>query len=222
MGIIIALSILCCWILNLFFCLNYIEINISNTVLYTSIIIQAFLHTGLFITAHDAMHNTVSSNKTINLIIGWATSILYSGFLFNKLKHNHFQHHRFPSTQDDPDYFKNNNGVQWFFHFMWKYTTIWQLIIVASLFNIMLIWYSEVQLILFYVVPAFISSIQLFIFGIYFPHKRPHTPEMEPYKARSQRKNDLIAFLSCYFFGYHYEHHKYPFIPWWKLALKKN
>jgi beta-carotene ketolase (CrtW type) len=28
--------------------------------------------------------------------------------------------------------------------------------------------------------------------------------------------------LSCYFFGYHYEHHESPQTPWWKLYQIKN
>jgi beta-carotene ketolase (CrtW type) len=30
------------------------------------------------------------------------------------------------------------------------------------------------------------------------------------------------AFISCYFFGYHYEHHDQPYLPWWKLAAAKD
>jgi beta-carotene ketolase (CrtW type) len=45
---------------------------------------------------------------------------------------------------------------------------------------------------------------------------------MEPYKARSQKRNHLGAFFCCYFFGYHYEHHAFPETPWWRLYKKKN
>jgi fatty acid desaturase len=27
--------------------------------------------------------------------------------------------------------------------------------------------------------------------------------------------------LTCYFFGYHLEHHQYPTLPWWRLYQKK-
>jgi fatty acid desaturase len=28
--------------------------------------------------------------------------------------------------------------------------------------------------------------------------------------------------LTCYFFGYHWEHHEAPGIPWWQLYLTKH
>jgi beta-carotene ketolase (CrtW type) len=34
-------------------------------------------------------------------------------------------------------------------------------------------------------------------------------------------KNHLVGFFSCYFFGYHYEHHEFPGTPWWKLWRMK-
>jgi beta-carotene ketolase (CrtW type) len=41
-------------------------------------------------------------------------------------------------------------------------------------------------------------------------------------QSRSQRKNHVWAFISCYFFGYHYEHHAQPYLPWWKLPQAKE
>jgi beta-carotene ketolase (CrtW type) len=35
------------------------------------------------------------------------------------------------------------------------------------------------------------------------------------------RKNHVMAFLACYFFGYHSEHHLWPGTPWWKLWMRK-
>lgn len=28
---------------------------------------------------------------------------------------------------------------------------------------------------------------------------------------------DDLSFLTCYYFGYHLEHHLYPNVPWWRL-----
>ncbi|MCC5658983.1 fatty acid desaturase [Nostoc sp. XA010] len=28
--------------------------------------------------------------------------------------------------------------------------------------------------------------------------------------------------MSCYYFGYHQEHHEYPDVPWWKLPAYKH
>ena len=32
----------------------------------------------------------------------------------------------------------------------------------------------------------------------------------------------MLAMVSCYFFGYHFEHHDSPGTPWWKLYAVKN
>nr|MBA2748547.1 fatty acid desaturase [Tatlockia sp.] len=26
-----------------------------------------------------------------------------------------------------------------------------------------------------------------------------------------------LSFITCYHFGYHYEHHEHPDVPWWGL-----
>jgi len=222
MGIIIALGIIIAWVSNLFFSLHYTPVNITHPSYYASIIIQAFLYTGLFITAHDSMHGAISKNRKVNSILGWISCILYSGFIYSKLKKNHFEHHKYPAMDNDPDYsVPSQQFFVWYFRFIWRYINIWQLIIVAGLFNILLIWYSEIQLLSYYVAPALLSSLQLFYFGIYSPHKPPHTLEMAPYNSRTQNKNHLIAFLTCYFFGYHHEHHAHPNIAWWRLYRYK-
>ncbi|TAH22151.1 MAG: hypothetical protein EAZ08_01445 [Cytophagales bacterium] len=48
-----------------------------------------------------------------------------------------------------------------------------------------------------------------------------HAPE-NIHKSHSQRQNHLWAFLTCYFFGYHYEHHNSPRTPWWMLPQEKE
>ncbi|MBW6460683.1 MAG: fatty acid desaturase [Bacteroidales bacterium] len=55
-----------------------------------------------------------------------------------------------------------------------------------------------------------------------FRTSRPHTEEMQPHNARTLRKNHLWAMLSCYFFGYHNEHHMTPRIPCWQLYQSKS
>ena len=87
----------------------------------------------------------------------------------------------------------------------------------ALLFNIGLIWFSEVKLIVLWIIPSILSTFQLFYFGTDVLHRLPHADKMGLHKARSQRNNHFIALLSCYFFGYHWEHHDSPKTPWWQL-----
>lgn len=222
MGIIIALTIIIVWISHLAYILTSVTVDFTSPVFYLHILVQAYLYTGLFITGHDAMHQTVSGNKKLNRAIGTIATFLYAGLSYKRLITNHFKHHRYPGTADDPDFnVKSQNFFIWWVSFMFRYATIPQLLVMAIAFNVLKIGVPEISLWFFWVIPAFLSSLQLFFFGTYLPHRKPHDHEMEPHKARTQKKNHLWAMLSCYFFGYHFEHHDAPHTPWWQLYKTK-
>lgn len=222
MGIFIAIIIIVVWFSHLFYALNYAAVDFSSPVFYLHILFQAYIYTGLFITAHDAMHGTILRKKGINKLIGTIASFLYAGMSYKRLIKNHFKHHKQPGSASDPDFnVKSQNFFIWWAAFMFRYATITQIIIMAVIFNILKIWIPEKSLWFFWVIPAFMSSLQLFYFGTFLPHRKPHSHKMEPHKARTQNKNHLWAMLSCYFFGYHYEHHESPHVPWWKLYTMK-
>lgn len=174
------------------------------------------LYTGLFITAHDAMHGTVSANRFLNNWIGYTCTFLYALFWYPQLYTKHHQHHSHVHTVHDPDY-HHGSFLTWYFTFIKNYLSIWQIIAMAVLFNILKLWIPQANLLLFWVVPSLLSTVQLFYFGTYQPHRGEHDNR---HQSRSQRKNHLAAFFSCYFFGYHYEHHDSPGIPWWLLWRK--
>lgn len=223
MGILYAIVILLSWGIHLVYILLYQCIDMADMWFWLHLLLQTWLFTGLFITAHDAMHGTVTKNKIINNAVGAIASILYAGLWYPKLKEKHYLHHLDPGTENDPDYMTTNqNFFVWWFHFMRQYITIWQILIMAGLFNIGLIWFNELQLIVLWIIPSVLSTFQLFYFGTYVPHRLPHTDSMNPHKARSQRHNHVIALLTCYFFGYHYEHHTSPRTPWWRLYSIKE
>lgn len=223
MGLIIALSIFILWITNLYYSLSYSEPGIVSFSMYLHMLLQAYLYTGLFITAHDAMHGTVSRNRKLNDLTGQISLFLFAGMSFRYLRKNHFKHHANPGETDDPDFNTNTqNFFKWWISFLLEYLTWKQLLIMAVLFNIFKVWFNESYLIIYWVIPAFISTLQLFYFGTYLPHRYPHKNEMLPHNSRSQKKNHLWAMLSCYFFGYHFEHHESPRTPWWRLYKLKN
>lgn len=222
MGTIIATSIILIWFGHLLYVLNSQIIDPTSFSMWLHILFQAWISTGLFITAHDAMHGTVARNKMLNTAFGFITTFMYAGMSYPRLLKNHILHHKFPATADDPDYnATNQNFFVWWFRFMLRYLTIWQMLIMAILFNIMLIWFSEWQLLLFWVLPLFMSTFQLFYFGTYLPHRTPHTADMGKHRSRSLSKNHFAAFVSCYFFGYHAEHHNLPHVAWWLLYRSK-
>lgn len=224
MGLLIALLIITLWFTHLFYILTTVEVNFASPMFYFHVLIQGYLYTGLFITAHDAMHGTVlPKNQIVNKIIGSISSFLFAGMSYNRLIKNHMKHHKHPGTENDPDFYtKSQTFFIWWGSFLFRYTTIPQLIVMGISYNILKIWINEINLWFFWIIPAFIGTFQLFFFGTYLPHKKPHDHNMEPHKARTQKKNHLWAMLSCYFFGYHFEHHDSPGTPWWKLYKMKG
>jgi len=224
MGLFIAIAIILVWLAHLLYALFFVEVSASNPWMYLHILVQAYLFTGLFMTGHDAMHGTVKPhNKRVNTVVGHLASFLYAALSFNRLKKNHQKHHDYPGMPEDPDFCtRSQNFFAWYGCFMWRYVTIWQILIMAAIFNILLIWFNEPRLILLWIVPAFLSTFQMFFYGVWSPHRKPHDDTMEPYNARTIPKNHFRAMLSCYFFGYHYEHHQSPWTPWWKLYQTKQ
>lgn len=210
------------WSAHLFYTLNFVEVDLTSPFFYLHILFQGYLYTGLFITGHDGMHGNISKNTKVNHFFGRVAAFLFAGLSYKKLLKNHFMHHKHPGEEEDPDFYtKSQNFFSWWFIFLKRYTTVSQLIIMAVLFNILKIWFDDLTILSFWVVPAFIGTLQLFYFGTYRPHKYPHLDEMQPHNARSQNKNHLWAMLSCYFFGYHHEHHDSPKTPWWQLYRLK-
>ena len=222
MGVFIAVLIILSWAAHLLYVLLFQAVNPAEISFWLHLLLQSWLFTGLFITAHDSMHGTVSHNRTLNYFLGFLSTMLYAGMWYPMLIKKHRAHHAWPGTKKDPDYHVGNqNFFVWWFSFMKAYLTIWQIIIMAVLFNVGLIFFTELQLIVLWIIPAFLSTFQLFYFGTYLPHRLPHTEEMLPHNARTQRRNHLWAFVSCYFFGYHSEHHDSPRTPWWQLYKTK-
>ncbi len=217
-GVIFALAIIVIWFISLSFLLS-IEIDFASPWIYLAVLVQTHLYTGLFITAHDAMHGVVASNKKLNHTLGFIAAILFSYNFYWKLFGKHHEHHQYVATSKDPDYHSSHRFGIWYFSFLKQYLNIWQFLLMAVTFNILKLWIPTENLILFWMIPAGLSTLQLFYFGTYLPHKGK--PE-NLHHSSSQRKNHLLAFISCYFFGYHLEHHSSPGTPWWMLWKVKE
>lgn len=218
-GVFIALLIIGIWFLSLYFLLQ-IQVDLLNPWVYLGIAVQMHLYTGLFITAHDAMHGLVSENKRLNHAIGWFSALLFSYNFYWKLFPKHHEHHRFVATDNDPDYHPSENFFLWYWSFITTYVSIWQILLMAVTFNVLKLFIPQANLIVFWMLPAILSTLQLFYFGTYLPHKGDHSNK---HHSGSQAKNHIWAFISCYFFGYHYEHHDSPGTPWWRLwKVKEN
>jgi beta-carotene/zeaxanthin 4-ketolase len=218
-GVLIALAVLGAWSGHLLWLLVGAELSPSSPWTYLHIAAQAWLSTGLFITGHDAMHRAVSPRRWVNELVGTVSCFLFAGLSYRRLVVNHRAHHAHPTGAEDPDFSTLTQAFwSWFAIFMVRYTTWSQLLVMATKFNLLLLLgVGQWRILAVWVAPALLGTVQLFYFGTFLPHRRPHTPEMAPHHARSLPRNHPWALLSCYFFGYHWEHHESPSTPWWRL-----
>ncbi|MBD2181329.1 fatty acid desaturase [Planktothrix sp. FACHB-1355] len=222
-GIIIACGIIGLWTISIVFFLSLDIANIQLFWLFPAVIWQMFLYTGLFITAHDAMHGVVfPQNKHVNNLIGTLALFLYGLFSYKNLLRKHWLHHHHPATGIDPDFHdgEDDRFFAWYFHFMkgywiWK-RMLWIVVIFLGLHYLLQI--PIINLILFWVIASILSSVQLFYFGTFLTHREPTGGYTNPHRTRSTHFSVFWSFLTCYHFGYHKEHHEYPNVPWWKLA----
>lgn len=200
------------------------------------VLLQAFLYTGLFITAHEAMHGLVTPGRPrLNDFIGRVALLLFAALPYPKMRRAHLEHHRVPSTDDDPDYHEGQRPpiLGWYVRFLMQYVTPLQILVMAAAFNALRYraGISVDRLLLFWIAPQVISTWQLFLVGTWLPHRvltRGRRGGQKPFdgsgsrKARSVNLPVPLSLLACFHFGYHYEHHAFPFVPWWRLPAVRS
>lgn len=194
------------------------------------IAMRTFLHTGLFILAHDSMHGSlVPSHPSLNKYLGQFTVGLYACLSYRRCAHQHQLHHLQPAQHGDPDFHDgvHTHPVHWYFHFLRHYFSLRQfllflgVVLTTTLIFQHLLNVTYFSLIVFFLLPLLLSSLQLFIFGTYLPHRqdaKPANPAPLPNLVRY-----LWSLISCYHFGlYHQEHHASPYKPWFRLPLSST
>ncbi len=221
-GTAIALSIIITWAIS--FCTAFTT-GASNLGPVGCVILIpwfTFLYTGLFVTGHDAMHQSIAPNRPrLNRLLGELALFLYGFIPYDKLHEAHTNHHRFPASHHDPDFHngKHTHPVLWYFRFMRSYWTMRQtlsiVIVYNSLYRVMGV--PEANLLLFWAIPSLLSSVQLFYFGTYLVHRHLPDTYSTPLCANSNYWPWFMSLITCYHFGYHREHHALPNVPWWQL-----
>ncbi|TVQ11403.1 MAG: beta-carotene ketolase [Leptolyngbya sp. DLM2.Bin27] len=189
-----------------------------------AILVRTFLHTGLFIVTHEAIHKNIADSHGLNDAFGYVTSWLYALLPYRLLAKNHRLHHRFPATKQDPDHHDTDLGGFWFWYvqFMKTYQTggqVWVSLIGISLIfcAFMVCGIPAINLILFWIIPMVLSSLQLFTFGIFLPHRQSGSAPEFGCSIKSIHLPVFWSFVTCYHFGYHREHHLHPHLPWYQL-----
>lgn len=219
-GILIAVIILLLW-LSVFVFALFKPLDVLSFWAIPLIFLLSELFTGIFITAHDSIHGVVyPANKKINRLIGFFCASVFAFNSYDLMYVNHHKHHNNTLEDIDPDFHPSGKFFPWFISFIGHYIGWKQFLLTALFFNFMLfvVKIEVANLMLFYVLPMCLSTVQLFYFGTFKPHKGMHENR---HKSGTQNKNHIWAFVSCYFFGYHYEHHANPYVPWWRMYQSK-
>ena len=113
-GLFIAIAIMGLWGLSLSLLLRLDIVHINTVLIPIGILCQTFLYTGLFITAHDAMHGSVCpTHLQANNIIGAIAVGLYALFSYRKLLEKHWARHRTPASDTDPDFTMESTADSW-------------------------------------------------------------------------------------------------------------
>jgi beta-carotene/zeaxanthin 4-ketolase len=221
-SILIATIIVTIWSISLVLLMTINIERVNIFIILAAILWQTFLYTGLFITAHDAMHGAVfPSNMKVNHFVGSLCLTSYGCLSYQKLLKKHWQHHRNPASESDPDFHngKQKNLLAWYFHFMKGYWSWKQIIALMLIYNIIvaILHIPENNLKYFWIFPSILSSLQLFYFGTFEPHRESKQGYKKPHNSQTMSRPVWLSFLTCYHFGYHEEHHEYANVPWWQL-----
>jgi beta-carotene ketolase (CrtW type) len=221
-GLAIAVLVIAVWGASLYVLLSLKFSKFTFYLLPLAVLWQTFLYTGLFITAHDAMHGTVlPGNKKANKFIGSLAVKLYALFSYSRLLEKHWAHHRNPASDDDPDFHDGENAgfLKWYYHFLRGYITRNQVFGMAVVFVLLkfMLGIPVPNLLLLWIFPSLLSTVQLFYFGTYLPHRETEDGYSDRHHARSNEFSTTWSFFTCYHFGFHWEHHEFPYVPWWRL-----
>lgn len=206
-------------------------------------LLRSFAQTGLFILAHDAMHGSLLPHRPhLNRWIGQGCLWAYGLLSFERCCRNHSYHHQFTGLVQDPDapplrcqsMLGRHSGTAvsalvaaaWYCKFLKGYCSFSQisallvgwLAISELLYQLAAIGPWKTLAVL--VVPLVLSSWQLFIFGTYLPHRGllDSAQAGSTLTTQSSHLPPGLAFLTCYYFGYHREHHRNPQLPWYRLS----
>ena len=228
-----ALAIVTAWVVSLFLLLllPLQGAGLPPLAWLPLILIRTLLQTGLFIVGHDAMHGSLLPASPLwNERIGRLVLALYAGLPWEPSCRKHHSHHQAPGSLLDPDHQGARPGgpLRWYRSFMASYLSVPQMrgLLGAWLVALALLRpftpHPLVSLLLVWILPLVLSSLQLFVVGTYLPHRQGEGRSVDRHRAASLPWPEALSFLACYHFGYHWEHHRHPHLPWYRLPAARR
>lgn len=229
-GFLSAALLLGGWLLSL---LCLLPLDFSHGRLWSIpliVVLRTALQTGLFITAHDAMHgHLLPGRSAFNHRLGALMLLLYAGLPYRSCWRKHHRHHRRPGSSIDPDFCTDQavGAVGWYRQFMAGYLSTAQMLRLLSLWLCLAMvislhhpnaWLSVAVVC---IVPLLLSSLQLFVFGTYLPHRSQQHPGCTEGPS-TLALPEWLSLLACFHFGYHREHHDHPELAWFQLPAQHH
>ena len=175
------------------------------------IALTMWLWTGVFISAHDAMHGLVlPQNQGLNHKVGKICLGIYAMLPYDRMLKAHHAHHRHPSEPEDPDYWpqhwpsKLHNAfepVGWFLGFMRNYFDWKSVLYFAAVFEGLhaLAGIEKPVLLMMWICPVVLSTVQLFILehGCRTAPACPMRVAVQPRQGAAIFP-EWLSFLSCF------------------------
>lgn len=223
-GLAFALAVLLVWTASLFWLLASDLHTWSVPALVMVVVLRSLVQTALFIVGHDAMHGTLLPEQPkANDGLGQLVLTLYALLPWRRSRLNHRRHHRAPGSLRDPDFHGGRGLAGWFRRFLGAYLPWPRLLALVSAWCLLALlggshWpQAALRLLLAWILPLLLSALQLFVVGTVLPHRRAEACGNR-HRAESLALPPWLSLLACYHFGYHWEHHEYPNVPWFGLA----
>ncbi len=223
-GVAFALAVLILWTASLVWLLASDLHTWRAPALILVVVSRALVQSGLFIVGHDAMHGTLLPGQPrANDGLGQLVLTLYALLPWRRSRLNHRRHHRAPGSPQDPDFHGGSGLAGWFRRFLGAYLPWPNLLALVSAWCLLTLlggshWpQAAFRMLVAWVLPLLLSALQLFVVGTVLPHRRAEACGNR-HRAESLALPPWLSLLACYHFGYHWEHHEYPQVPWFGLA----
>ncbi|MAR00785.1 MAG: hypothetical protein CMI00_09655 [Oceanospirillaceae bacterium] len=195
-----------------------------------------------FTVMHDAAHNSVSTNRTLNDTFGQLSALTFSVWpVYKAFRYVHMQHHRFANADDDTDPDRYcGSGPAWqlplrwltmdFKYYVWYLSRLNQrptreiintlgIMTAATLFHGTLIFSGYAwEFFFFFFLPARVAIFFLAFAFDYLPHTPYKTTQPDnPWQATNNRIGmEWLLTPVLLYQNYHLVHHLYPLAPFYR------